>query len=88
MQRLSVSQEGLSIVDVLLSQCVRCVYRHAVQLAPNSGQPYNQLALLEASRGDHLSTVFHYVRSVAVRHFFPAAATNLSRTLNKSAEEQ
>jgi len=63
-------------------------YRHAVQLAPNSGQPYNQLALLEASRGDRLSTVFHYVRSVAVRHFFPAAATNLSRTLNKSAEEQ
>lgn len=62
-------------------------YRHAVQLAPNSGQPYNQLALLEASRGDRLSTVFHYVRSVAVRHFFPAAATNLSRTLNKSAEE-
>jgi len=68
--------------------CLCFVYRHAVQLAPNSGQPYNQLALLEASRGDRLSTVFHYVRSVAVRHFFPAAATNLSRTLNKSAEEK
>ncbi|XP_063229375.1 nonsense-mediated mRNA decay factor SMG7-like [Bacillus rossius redtenbacheri] len=63
-------------------------YRHAVQLSPQSGQPYNQLALLEASRGDRLSTVFHYVRSVTVRHLFPAAATNLSRTFNKSAEEQ
>nr|CAD7443175.1 unnamed protein product [Timema bartmani] len=62
--------------------------RHAVQLSPHSGQPYNQLALLEASRGDRLSTVFHYARSVAVRHFFPAAATNLTKTLNKSIEEQ
>jgi len=74
--------------DLIIAVSLCFIDRHAVQLAPNSGQPYNQLALLEASRGDRLSTVFHYVRSVAVRHFFPAAATNLSRTLNKSAEEQ
>lgn len=80
---------NVSLYTVLIiAICVCFIDRHAVQLAPNSGQPYNQLALLEASRGDRLSTVFHYVRSVAVRHFFPAAATNLSRTLNKSAEEQ
>ncbi|KAK6641585.1 hypothetical protein RUM44_013300 [Polyplax serrata] len=62
-------------------------YRYAVQLSPSSGQPYNQLAILEASRGDKLSTVYHYVRSVALRHPFSVASTNLSRTLNKHAEE-
>jgi len=62
--------------------------RHAVQLSPTSGQPYNQLALLDSSRGDRLGTVFHYVRSIAVRHLFPAALTNLARTLNKCAQEQ
>ncbi|XP_054271417.1 nonsense-mediated mRNA decay factor SMG7-like [Macrosteles quadrilineatus] len=63
-------------------------YRHAVQLSPTSGQPYNQLALLEASRGDRLSTVFHYMRSIAVRHMFPAASSNLALTLEKCATHQ
>ncbi|KAK0172413.1 hypothetical protein PV328_005730 [Microctonus aethiopoides] len=57
-------------------------YRHAVSLAPSSGQPYNQLALLEASRGDKLGTVFYYVRSVAVKHPFPVALANLAKTLS------
>ncbi|KAL0275945.1 UNVERIFIED_CONTAM: hypothetical protein PYX00_003648 [Menopon gallinae] len=69
------------------SRQAEAFYRYAVQLAPSSGQPYNQLAILEASRGDKLSTVYHYVRSVALRHPFPVAATNLSRTLEKHAEE-
>lgn len=63
-------------------------YRHAVQLSPHSGQPYNQLALLDSSRGDRLGTVFHYVRSVAVKHPFPAAATNLKRMFSRFAEDQ
>ncbi|XP_050541037.1 nonsense-mediated mRNA decay factor SMG7-like [Daktulosphaira vitifoliae] len=58
-------------------------YRYAVQLSPNSGQPYNQLALLEASRGDSLSTVFYYMRSINVKHPFLAAINNLNVTLNK-----
>ncbi|XP_071443086.1 nonsense-mediated mRNA decay factor SMG7-like [Hetaerina americana] len=60
-------------------------YRHAVHVAPSSGQPYNQLALLEGSRGggsgDRLSVVFHYVRSVCTAHPFPAGRSNLERTL-------
>ncbi|KAG8229359.1 hypothetical protein J437_LFUL007167, partial [Ladona fulva] len=60
-------------------------YRHAVHVAPCSGQPYNQLALLEGSRGggsgDRLSVVFHYVRSVCTAHPFPAGRSNLERTL-------
>lgn len=47
------------------------------------GQPYNQLAILEASRGDKLSTVFYYIRSLAVRHPFPVAATNLEKFYSK-----
>ncbi|KAH9496597.1 Protein smg7, partial [Bulinus truncatus] len=58
-------------------------YRHAANLSPNNGQPYNQLAILEASRGDKLSTVFYYVRSLAVRHPFPVAATNLEKFYSK-----
>ncbi|KAF7989982.1 hypothetical protein HCN44_008656 [Aphidius gifuensis] len=62
-------------------------YRHAVSLSPSSGQPYNQLALLEASRGNKLGTVFYYVRSVSVKHPFPVASTNLSKTLLSAANE-
>ncbi|XP_066595298.1 uncharacterized protein [Prorops nasuta] len=62
-------------------------YRHAVSLSPCSGQPYNQLALLEASRGDKLGTVFHYVRSVAVKHPFPVATANLAKTLSSALND-
>ncbi|XP_076232066.1 uncharacterized protein LOC143177786 [Calliopsis andreniformis] len=62
-------------------------YRHAVSLSPSSGQPYNQLALLEASRGNKLGTVFHYARSVAVKHPFPVATTNLAKTLSSALND-
>lgn len=62
-------------------------YRHAVSLSPSSGQPYNQLALLEASRGDKLGTVFHYARSVAVKHPFPVATANLAKTLSSALND-
>ncbi|XP_044756996.1 protein SMG7-like [Coccinella septempunctata] len=57
-------------------------YKQAIQVSPNSGHPYNQLALLEASLGDKLSTVFYYVRGIAVKNPFPAATTNLLSTLS------
>ncbi|XP_033338997.2 uncharacterized protein LOC117227665 [Megalopta genalis] len=62
-------------------------YRHAVSLSPSSGQPYNQLALLEASRGNKLGTVFHYTRSVAVKHPFPVATTNLAKMLSSALND-
>lgn len=49
----------------------------------SSGQPYNQLAILEAAKGNKLSTVFYYVRSIAVKHPFPVASTNLEKFFNK-----
>ncbi|XP_073993233.1 nonsense-mediated mRNA decay factor SMG7-like isoform X2 [Rhodnius prolixus] len=63
-------------------------YRHAVALGASSGHPYNQLALLEASRCDRLSTVFYYTRSIAVSHKFPAAITNLANTLLKCTKAE
>lgn len=51
------------------------------------GQPYNQLAIVEAARGNKLTTVFYYVRSLAVRHPFPAAATNLEKLYTKLTKD-
>lgn len=57
-------------------------FRQAILVSPTSGHPYNQLALLEASQGNKLATVFHYVRGIAVKNPFPATATNLANTLS------
>lgn len=50
------------------------------------GQPYNQLAILASSKGDHLTTIFYYCRSIAVKFPFPAASTNLQKALSKALE--
>ncbi|CAE1298903.1 SMG7 [Acanthosepion pharaonis] len=62
-------------------------YWHAANLVPSNGQPYNQLAILEAARGNKLTTVFYYIRSLAVRHPFPVAATNLEKFYGKLAKD-
>jgi len=58
-------------------------YRHAISMAPGSGQPYNQIAILEASRSNKLSAVYFYVRAICLKYPFPAASTNLGKMLNK-----
>ncbi|XP_068424667.1 nonsense-mediated mRNA decay factor SMG7 isoform X2 [Clinocottus analis] len=63
-------------------------YRHAAQLVPSNGQPYNQLAILASSKGDHLTTIFYYCRSIAVKFPFPAASTNLQKALTKALESR
>lgn len=63
------------------------VFRHAILLSPTSGQPYNQLALLEASQGDKLAAIFYYVRGIAVKNPFPATATNLANTLSSAIDK-
>ncbi|KAL0201010.1 hypothetical protein M9458_004197, partial [Cirrhinus mrigala] len=51
-------------------------------------QPYNQLAILASSKGDHLTTIFYYCRSIAVKFPFPAASTNLQKALSKALESR
>lgn len=63
-------------------------FRQAILVSPTSGHPYNQLALLEASQGNKLSTVYHYVRSIAVKSPFPAATTNLMNTLLSAVDRE
>lgn len=58
-------------------------FRHAVTVAPTSGHPYNQLALLEAGRGNRLAAVALYVRAMCVPCPFPGAPANLTQTLTK-----
>ncbi|KAL3871786.1 hypothetical protein ACJMK2_039762 [Sinanodonta woodiana] len=62
-------------------------YWHAANLVPSNGQPYNQLAILEAAKGNKLSTVFYYIRSLAVKVPFPVAATNLEKLYSKLAKD-
>ncbi|CAH1236385.1 unnamed protein product [Diabrotica balteata] len=62
-------------------------YKQAILVSPTSGHPYNQLALLEASQGNKLSTVFYYIRGIAVKNPFPASATNLSCTLTSAVDK-
>lgn len=62
-------------------------YWHAAYLVPFNGQPYNQLAILEAAKGNKLSTVFYYIRSLAVKVPFPVAATNLEKLYAKLTKE-
>lgn len=63
-------------------------YKQAILVSPTSGHPYNQLALLEASQGDNLSTVFHYVRGIAVKNPFPATATNLANIYSSILDKE
>ncbi|XP_052789309.1 nonsense-mediated mRNA decay factor SMG7-like [Mya arenaria] len=62
-------------------------YWHAAYLVPFNGQPYNQLAILEASKGNKLSTVFYYIRSLAVKVPFSVAATNLEKLYAKLTKD-
>ena len=52
-----------------------------------TGQPYNQLAILEAAKSNKLATVFYYARSIAVKHPFPVASTNLDKFYTKISKE-
>ncbi|KAF7257405.1 hypothetical protein EG68_04707 [Paragonimus skrjabini miyazakii] len=59
-------------------------YLWAWLVHPDSGHPYNQLAILESAKGSktRVDALFYYfVRAIACRYPFPAAMTNLRRFL-------
>ena len=58
-------------------------YRHSLKVAPASGHSYNQLALLEVTKGNYLNAIFFYVRALGLKCPFPAASSNLSRMYAK-----
>lgn len=70
-------------VRITIFMILHWYFRHAVLVAPTSGHPYNQLALLEAGRGNRLAAVALYVRAMCVPCPFPGAPANLTQTLSK-----
>ena len=58
-------------------------YVSAAMLVPNSGQPFNQLAIVEAQQGNKLGAAYLYARSLTTRNPFPAAEQNLNRLLER-----
>jgi len=58
-------------------------YLLASKLLPGNGQPYNQLAILAIAKGNQALAVFNYFKSICVPNSFPAASSNLHRTLSQ-----
>ena len=45
------------------------------------------MALLSASKGDKIGSIYYYVRSLALKYPFPAAASNLGKLFSKILEQ-
>ena len=58
-------------------------YKQSLKVAPASGHAYNQLALLEVSKGQNLNAIFYYIRALALKCPFPAASANLGKMYAK-----
>lgn len=56
-------------------------YRHAVELVPSNGQPYNQLAILEAASGEKLSTVFFLCEELSCTTSFSCCSHKLAEVV-------
>eukprot|EP00794_Sanderia_malayensis_P015904 gene15904-17504_t len=63
-------------------------YKKASTIVAVNGQPYNQLAIIASSKGEHLKAIFYYCKSVLVQNPFPAAVSNLQKTLNQFCSRQ
>ncbi|CAG8573828.1 16237_t:CDS:10, partial [Funneliformis mosseae] len=59
-------------------------YNHARQLVPDSGNPHNQLAVISTYNSDDFSAVYHYYRSLVVKHQFLTAKDNISLLFHKA----
>lgn len=52
-----------------------------------TGQPFNQLAILASQSGNKLLTVFYHVRSLALKSPFRLAMNNLEKVYHKYSNE-
>uniref|UniRef100_A0A8C8RPG8 Nonsense-mediated mRNA decay factor n=1 Tax=Pelusios castaneus TaxID=367368 RepID=A0A8C8RPG8_9SAUR len=85
-----ISNKQMHTSAIVKPQSSSCSYicQHCLVHLGDIGQPYNQLAILASSKGDHLTTIFYYCRSIAVKFPFPAASTNLQKALSKALESR
>ncbi|XP_061341576.1 nonsense-mediated mRNA decay factor SMG7-like isoform X2 [Gastrolobium bilobum] len=63
-------------------------YLEATRIWPDSGNPQNQLAVLATYVGDEFLTLYHCVRSLAVKEPFPDAWNNLILLFEKNRSSQ
>ncbi|CAG8778401.1 8415_t:CDS:2, partial [Acaulospora morrowiae] len=54
------------------------------QLIPESGNPHNQLAVISTYNADDFAAVYHYYRSLVLRHPFLTAKDNISLLFQKA----
>ncbi|CAB4440555.1 unnamed protein product [Rhizophagus irregularis] len=62
-------------------------YNHARQLVPDSGNPHNQLAVIATYNSDDFLAVYHYYRSLVVKHQFLTAKDNISLLFHKAQND-
>ncbi|GES74847.1 protein SMG7 [Rhizophagus clarus] len=62
-------------------------YNHARQLVPDSGNPHNQLAVIATYNSDDFLAVYHYYRSLVVKHQFLTAKDNISLLFHKAQSD-
>jgi hypothetical protein len=61
-------------------------YEKALQLKPDMGSPFNQLAVVSTYESDELSAVYYYYRGMLVKTPFPTAKENLALLFQKNAK--
>jgi hypothetical protein len=62
-------------------------YGLANDLFPDSGNAFNQMAVISLSDGDHLHAVYHLYRALAIKEPNPMAAGNLEIEFKKISNE-
>jgi tetratricopeptide (TPR) repeat protein len=58
-------------------------YGLANDLYPNSGNAFNQMAVISLSEGEHLDAIYHLYRALAIEEPHPMAASNLEIEFKK-----
>ncbi|KAG0231806.1 hypothetical protein BGW42_008639 [Actinomortierella wolfii] len=62
-------------------------YNTARKLAPQYGNPYNQLAVIETFEPDHFLSLYYYFRSLVVEHPFMTARNNIKVLVKRLGSE-
>jgi ribosome-associated translation inhibitor RaiA len=62
-------------------------YQLAMQMMPENGNPFNQLAVLYTYEGNELRAIEMYFRSLVVKNSFPTALDNIQKLVKKASEK-
>ncbi|KAI9144033.1 hypothetical protein BKA69DRAFT_902204 [Paraphysoderma sedebokerense] len=80
-------REQLNDKPVKTYAVAKSYYKEALTIAPEHGNPHNQLAVVATYLQDELSAVYHYYRSLIVRQPFLTAKDNLGLLFQQSLKK-